>query len=345
MAGIPFSRLVEDFVDALERFGANVIRSKVKDKDRPARFQVQAGSEPIDCWLFLWTITPGGGGFGVRPANERRIQITGIAGMPFRPGVRTILGGWNSDSGAYAFWDARRHTQFSSKSPSLQVDLNTLESAGTVGIASQLRPTQKGQEVVIACTPYSLGWYVEHMQALHNMGENATEFGSLLNSSAEEEQAFLDDVADDESAFVRRYDLVQNLRAFRDAQFRPSVLQAFSHRCAVCDCDLKLVDAAHIIPVSHPRSTDDVTNGLALCRLHHAAFDNALLGVQSNYRIVINPDAVYRLHSLKFDRALEDFTSRLPERIRVPASIEARPAPRNLTIGLEARHWPSEFVA
>jgi putative restriction endonuclease len=42
---------------------------------------------------------------------------------------------------------------------------------------------------------------------------------------------------------------------------------------------LKLPDAAHIVPVTFPDSTDEVTNGLGLCRLHHGAYDNGLLGV------------------------------------------------------------------
>jgi putative restriction endonuclease len=342
---IPFSRLVDEFIDALERFGANVIRANVKDKQRPARIRVRIGGEPIDCWLFLWTITPGGGGPGVRPKNERRIQMTNNPGMPIRPGIRTILGGWSPEAGAYAFWDARRHTQFSSNSPSLQVDASTLETAGTLGIASQLRPTRQGQEVVIACAPYSLGWYIENIQALHNLGDTASEVEDLLTATPEEERAFLDEVADKESEFVRRYDLVQTIRAYRDSQFRPAVLQAFAHKCAVCACDLNLVDAAHIIPVSHPQSSDEVTNGLALCRLHHAAYDNGLLGVQSSYQIVINPDAVSRLETLKLHTAFEDFKGRLPERIRLPASIEARPTPANLIVGLQARHWPNSFVA
>lgn len=130
-----------------------------------------------------------------------------------------------------------------------------------------------------------------------------------------------------------------------DPNLRPAVLHAYRYKCAVCNCDLKLVDAAHIVPVTHPSSRDDVTNGLALCRLHHGAFDNALLGVQSSYKIVINPNMVSRLHAIDLDTGLEVFQSRLPGTIRVPASIEARPNPEYLRIGLEARRWPELLIA
>lgn len=344
VAGIHFSRLIEDFIDTLERTGATVIRSQALGGSRPARIRVITGDSTTDCLVFLWTITPGGGGPGVRPANERRIQLTNVSAIPLSPGVRTLLGGWSEEFEVYTFWDARRHTTFSRRSPSLQVGANTLETAGAVGIASQLRPTMQGREVVIACTSGSLLWYVEKGAPLHNAEDDATAVVDLVDVSPEEERHFLDN-ADSEIASARRYDLVETMRAYREAKFRPAVLQAFSYRCCVCSCDLKLVDAAHIVPVSHPDSTDEVTNGLALCRLHHGAFDNALLGVKSDYSVVVNPDMENRLHEIKLDTALDDFRSRLPGTIRVPASIEARPSPKMLTLGLKARRWPSEFVA
>src|SRR5690606_17292203 len=105
----------------------------------------------------------------------------------------------------------------------------------------------------------------------------------------------------------------------------------------------KLVDAAHIVPVSDPRSSDDVTNGLALCRLHHGAYDNALLGVKSDYTVIINPHAERRLQEIRLDHGLLAFKQALPVQIRLPASREARPSTANLRIGLEVRGWPSDL--
>ncbi|MGA2063953.1 MAG: HNH endonuclease [Thermoguttaceae bacterium] len=135
------------------------------------------------------------------------------------------------------------------------------------------------------------------------------------------------------------------LRAYRDSKFRPLVLQAYSYRCAVCGCALKLVDAAHIVPVAYPQSTDEVTNGLALCRLHHGAYDNGLLGVRSDYGVMVNPETANRLAELQLAVGLEAFKARLPAQITCPASIEARPEPGKLVIGLRARRWPDDLVA
>jgi len=342
--GIRFTRLVDTFVSTLERCSATVIGTAQQEVVRPARLRVITAGQSTDCIVFLWTITPGGGGPGVRPANERRIQITNVSRLPLEPGIRTFLGGWSAEYEVYAFWDARRHIHFSQRSPSLQVDANTLETAGTVGIATQIRPTREGEEVVVAVASPSLLWYVQNGLPLHNAEEDSKHVVDLADAVPEEERQFLDS-AETEIQSARRYDLVQTMRAYRDARFRPAILQAYGYRCAVCNCDLKLVDAAHIVPVFHPQSTDDVTNGLALCRIHHGAYDNALLGVQSDCKIVVNPEVSSRLHELRLDTGLEDFTSRLPERVRVPVSIEARPSPDKLVLGLQARSWPASLIA
>jgi putative restriction endonuclease len=341
--GIRFSELVDRFVETIERHGATVIRARATDAARPARIRVVTSEKKTDCVLFLWTITPGGGGPGVRPEGERRIQITNVTQLPMEPGVRTLLGGWSEEAGVFAFWDARRHTRFSQKSPSLQVSLNTLETAGSVGLATQLRPTAEGEEVVVAVAPGSLLWYIENGLQLHNAESDATAVVDLIEATPEEEREFLDS-SESEIQSARRYDLVETMRAYRDAKFRPAVLQAYSYRCAICSCDLKLVDAAHIVPVSHPLSTDEVTNGLALCRLHHGAFDNALLGIQSSFRIVINPMTVQRLHEIGLDTGIDQFRLQLPELIRVPASIEARPLPELLRLGMQLRGFPHDLI-
>ncbi len=342
MPSIPFRQLVRDFIDVLERQGATVFWKEQASPRRPVHLRVIAGSKTIECMVFLWTITHGG---KKRPRHEQRIQLTNVRAIRLYPGIRTLLGGWSPEFEVYAFWDARRHTDFSRKSPSLQVDARVLERASRpeLGIASQHRPAKQGLEVVVACHPASLLWYVENGEALHDTEEHAASVAELVNATPEEEKGFLEE-AHGENDLVRRYHVVQVVRAYRDAKFRPAVLQAYRYKCAVCQCDLKLVEAAHIVPVSHPKSTDEVTNGLALCRLHHGAFDNALLGVQSDYSVVINPRMARRLRDISLASALEEFRSRLPQKIHLPCSLEARPDPENLRIGLESRGWPPEYV-
>jgi putative restriction endonuclease len=340
--GISFTRLLERFAATIERSGATVLHLDAA-RTRPRQLRIISGESTTDCIVYLWTITPGGPP-GTRPANERRIQITNATRFPLMPGVRTIVGGWNEETEVWCFWDARRHTRFSNRSPSFQTTSHTLEAAGHEGIGTQLKPASEGREVVVTIRPDFLLWYVQEGQLLHDADQDAGEVATLANATPEEETGLIESSTSPEE-LTRRVQLVEIMRAFRDARFRPLVLQAYSNRCAVCGTALKLVDAAHIIPVSDPRGDDDVTNGLALCRLHHAAYDTGLIGVRGDYGIVLNTSAANRLRQVGLDGGLPEFWAALPTIIRIPNAAEVRPSPAKLRIGLEVRQFPSMLIA
>jgi putative restriction endonuclease len=342
MAGIPFARLMDKFIIALELSGATVL--EVGERRKPSRIRVITAEGSLDCLIFLWTITPGGGGLGVRPANERRIQVTSAREFPLVPGLRTVVGGWSEPFGAYAFWDPRRHSKFSLRSPSFQIGANALEEGSANGIATYVRDAKEGREVVVAISPSSLLWYLLRGHEIHNADEDAQGVQELVTATPENERHFMD-TSESEPQAARRYELVEVMRTYRESAFRPAVMQAYSYRCAVCRCALKLVDAAHIVPVFHPKSTDQITNGIALCRQHHGAYDNGLIGIRSDYRIIVNPETVRRLEKANLKSGLEAFKASLPPEISLPGAIEVRPDPGNLRIGLEARLWPRSLIA
>lgn len=80
----------------------------------------------------------------------------------------------------------------------------------------------------------------------------------------------------------------------RSTAFRRIVVEAYEHTCAVCRIRLvtpegrTAVAAAHIIPWSFSRN-DDPRNGMALCGLHHWSFDQGIIGITSNYQILVSP--------------------------------------------------------
>ena len=322
-----FHVLARRFVQDLERCGATVI----------------ANDKTTDCIVFLWKITPGGGKSKSRPANERRIQVTATEKQfPLEIGKRTIIGGWSEECHAWGFWDVMRHTRFSTNSPSFQMHLETLEHGFHDGVATQSRRTTP-PEIAVSVSPAFLLWYVQDGAVLHEIGEESLSVPDLLTADPEHEREFLDS-SQDESQVNRRFRLVETIRAVRDAKFRPAVLQAYSHKCALCPISLNLVDAAHIVPVKRPGSTDDVTNGLALCRLHHAAYDCGLVGVKADYSVVVNPVAIERLRGLGFLSGLEEFRHMLLARIHHPAEPEVRPRPEYLRTGMLERNWPADQI-
>jgi len=76
-------------------------------------------------------------------------------------------------------------------------------------------------------------------------------------------------------------------------EFRQRVLRAYREQCAICRLrHEELLDAAHILPDGHPRGEPVVPNGLALCKLHHAAFDRHVLGVRPDLTVELRPDVL-----------------------------------------------------
>lgn len=69
--------------------------------------------------------------------------------------------------------------------------------------------------------------------------------------------------------------------------FRAQVIMAYGQCCAICRLKyVSLLDAAYILREGHPRGDAVVENGLALCKIHHAAFDQNLIGVRPDKLIV-----------------------------------------------------------
>lgn len=73
--------------------------------------------------------------------------------------------------------------------------------------------------------------------------------------------------------------------------FRSTVINAYGTRCAICNLRHKvLLDAAHIIPDAHDDGVPTVVNGMAMCKIHHAAFDSQILGVRPDLVVEIRTD-------------------------------------------------------
>ena len=72
--------------------------------------------------------------------------------------------------------------------------------------------------------------------------------------------------------------------------FRARVLEAYSTSCAMCRLrHTELLDAAHIIADSEG-GVPEVSNGLSLCKIHHAAYDANILGVRPDLTVVVRED-------------------------------------------------------
>lgn len=89
---------------------------------------------------------------------------------------------------------------------------------------------------------------------------------------------------------MKRYVLAETKRRLHQPVFRAHILRAYGRRCAVCALGhVELLDAAHIIPDAHELGVPAVHNGMALCKLHHSAYDSHLLGITPDRTVEIAP--------------------------------------------------------
>lgn len=90
---------------------------------------------------------------------------------------------------------------------------------------------------------------------------------------------------------VRSYITVATQRRLHQQSFRIRVLQAYRQSCSICRLHhAELLEAAHILPDRDPRGEPWVSNGISLCKLHHAAFDTQILGIRPDLVIEIRRD-------------------------------------------------------
>jgi putative restriction endonuclease len=88
----------------------------------------------------------------------------------------------------------------------------------------------------------------------------------------------------------RRYALREVRQRLHQATFRDAVISAYNGRCALSGLpEPRLLDAAHIIADGDVRLGQPVvSNGIPLTKIHHAAFDAHLIGIDPDYRIRIS---------------------------------------------------------
>lgn len=93
-----------------------------------------------------------------------------------------------------------------------------------------------------------------------------------------------------ENALERRYALRAVQQRLHQASFREAVIAAYNGRCAVSGLpEPLLLDAAHIVADKDERRGQPVVpNGIPLSKIHHAAFDAHLIGIDPDYRLHVS---------------------------------------------------------
>ncbi|SDP06399.1 putative restriction endonuclease [Nakamurella panacisegetis] len=105
---------------------------------------------------------------------------------------------------------------------------------------------------------------------------------------------------------LRQYLISETKRRLHQPVFASQVMLAYADRCAVCALNHReLLDAAHIVPDSKPHGLPIVTNGLALCKIHHAAYDSNILGIRPDYVVQIHDRLLYEIDGPMLQHGLQ----------------------------------------
>lgn len=100
-------------------------------------------------------------------------------------------------------------------------------------------------------------------------------------------------VAEDRAGARRAYITATVRVRLHQRAFRERVLAAYRSQCSLCRLrHEELLDAAHIMPDSLPMGEPKVSNGIALCKLHHAAFDTFIIGISPDYIVHVRQDVL-----------------------------------------------------
>lgn len=291
----------------------------------PFLLQVCNDDELLNVRVYLWELTP-------CSKKQCEIQITGIDRFkPLRSGKTLVLGWWKKAE-VFAGFDVRKHLGKLGASPSIRLREDALYKAYVNGF----EPCSKSKkEVAIAFRPDFFVEYLRSLEPLHDFGQSAKDL-AVLSDIARNPEVNKVDIQIQNSA--RKTTLISVSKNLRDTSFRRRVLTAYCSRCAFCST-FEDVEAVHIIPVGYGMRTDETRNGLALCALHHKAYDQALVTVVDDYTIQVNRNQATELQKQKMSDGLAKFSQDLRPIIILPPAVSDRPHAEYIRIANSIRGW------
>lgn len=124
------------------------------------------------------------------------------------------------------------------------------------------------------------------------------------------------------SIYRQKYQTREVLVRLHQQSFRERVLMAYQEHCAICNLKHRsLLDAAHIIP-DHEGGKPEVPNGLSLCKIHHAAFDQNIIGITPDYRIEVREDILHEIDGPMLKYGIQEMNDQM---LIIPKSKILRP--------------------
>lgn len=208
--------MVAELIDAIQQSGSAAAYVSENVRAHPRKFIVNHLGGTYSIWVYIWTLTHGG---RVSLPDEYRIQLTSVPSpLPRNPDGITVLMGYHPDLKVFAGFDLRKHSIFTTGSPSVQVNISVLHAALQSGLSFA---TKDNDEVVIGVRPDQFLAYCINAESLHSFGAES-DVTTLLTRAADMEEISEVDISG--LTADRKRIIGKVARYSRDANFNPNLV-------------------------------------------------------------------------------------------------------------------------
>jgi len=185
-----------------------------------------------------------------------------------------------------------------------------------------LRETIKSKIPIIYLHKISKGKYFVHFPVYIVNDEPSS---LRFTVAAETQFKYNEDeaVEDPKAIYIRQeYATREVKQRLYQQTFRELVLEAYRNSCAICRLKHReLLDAAHIIPDSEG-GKPFVKNGLSLCKIHHTAFDQNIIGISPDYLVHVRSDILEEIDGPMLKHGIQEMHN---SKIILPISKISQP--------------------
>jgi putative restriction endonuclease len=188
------------------------------------------------------------------------------------------------------------------------------------GVNTKMRIAMENRDPLILLTKIATSVFVPTMP-VYIVGDDPVENRFLI--AVDEAMVALADNAGSVSPLQKKYAEAIVKRRLHQPEFRGRVMRAYNTQCAICLLKHgELLDAAHIMPDSHELGVPAVSNGLALCKIHHTAYDQNFVGISPDYKVHVNSELLAEKDGPMLKHGIQEMNGR---KIVIPKKLSEKP--------------------
>ena len=188
------------------------------------------------------------------------------------------------------------------------------------GVNTKMRTAMENRDPIILLTKIATGVFVPTMP-VYIVGDDPISNRFLI--AVDEAMVVLANNAGSISPIQKKYAEAIVRRRLHQPEFRGRVMRAYNTQCAICSLKHgELLDAAHIMPDAHELGVPSVSNGIALCKIHHTAYDQNFVGISPEYRVHINSDLMAEKDGPMLKHGIQEMNGRM---LMLPSNETERP--------------------